>query len=163
MIIKCKYKDGTLCRADKDTTISEIEKRLNRKCEVDCHWMTTLYFDEDRRKLIHDIYNEWKYVKTTLQIKEMTDFKFLSGHDSEDSNDYDSIFYFTINLVLITKKKWKDLSASEFCVCIEFMKKYGYKVSKSAFRRYRRLKKNLKNNEFDFEMYQYYLSKGYTK
>ncbi len=157
MIVKCKYKDGTICKADKNTTILDIEKKLETKCEVDCPWMTTLYFDEDRKKLINNIYNEWKYVRTRFQMKEMMDFKFISGHCSVDSNDYDSIFYFTINFILITKKKWKDLSLYEFCIGIEFMKKYGYKVSKSALRRYRRLLKNLENDDFEFRMYQYYL------
>lgn len=157
MIIKCKYKDGNICRASENSTILDIEKRLNKKCEIDCFWMTTLYLDEDRINLINKVYNEWKWVRTSFQIKEMMDFKFIHGHCSEDSNDYDSIAYFSINLVLITKKRWNNLRPYEFCSGIEFMKKYGYKISKSALRKYRRLKKNLKNDDFEYSMYKHYL------
>ena len=112
-----------------------------------------LFLGEDRIKLINEIYNEWKEVKTSTQIKEMLIFKYLSGHDSQNVNDYNAIAYFVINIILVKKKKWKDLSLSEFCSTVDLMKKYGYKVSKSAFRRYKRLRKKLEETEWEIFYY----------
>ncbi len=112
-----------------------------------------LFLGEDRIKLINEIYNEWKEVKTSTQIKEMLIFKFLSGHDSQNVNDYDAIAYFVINIILVKKKKWKDLSLSEFCSTVDLMKKYGYKVSKSALKRYKRLRKKLEEDRWEFAYY----------
>lgn len=112
-----------------------------------------LFLGEDRIRLINKIYNSWKEVTTSAQIKNMLDFKYIYGHCSQNCNDYDSIAYFVINIILVKKKKWKDLSLGEFCSTVDLMKKYGYKISKSAFRRYKRLRKKLEEDICEFNYY----------
>lgn len=130
MIVECKYKDKNTC-----------SQNGNLNCD-NCNLQLTLYFGEDKKKLISELHKD---LKNVTDIEEIEGMKFVHGHCSQDPNDFDSISYDVYNIRLVELKKYTLLNDYNFCTAIWIMKQMHYKLPNLALKRYQRKLKSIRN------------------
>lgn len=135
-IIECTYwvdNKCTACEAFKD----------KKECDnISCMHYHPLYIGKDIYYILSKIYNDHKKLPDSL----INDFKFLAGHDCQEFFDYSYWEWAVCEYILIIRlskysKIGKYIQADSFLDTIELMNKYGFKIPKRVWKKYKRLKR----------------------
>lgn len=133
-IIDCVNKDGDRCRCQ-DDLISEVERKIKIKCQIDCFWHYAGYTDSDRDNKIIEIYHEAKGTNP----RELRLDMFWCGHNACHPDDILSIIYEASAVRLLADKHDEYLSYYEYLEAFANMKRLHFNIPKRIKRKYRRL------------------------